>query len=329
MLKRFPDHAQTLEALSELCLDRKEFKKSEEYCEKAMQANPLEAGLRKQLASIRQKWGLNLGEKLKYAEARTQYERALQIWEGAKTQLLAQWAILEIKAKADARAEELIAQALADTDQRLAVRYALVGESVRAKLAQAQKKRFAGDLKTALAQTPTAAEILVLIESAAQQRTTHADSFHGQKTQEKTMLKFLEKIPYQSFSEAQLERLIAGLGTIEARKPWFSCLGYARKHFLKNPFFRLSYVDYYLAEKTPNIKTHLAQEHIDDARRLIEQMPRGEQQQQFLEQLKEKEEILQDIDARNPGFMDIFSQMFGGFGGGFDEESDDDDDGYF
>ncbi len=326
LLERFPDHAQTLEALSELCLDRKEFRKAEEYCEKAMQANPLELGLRRMLARIRQKWGLHLASTGKIAEARTQYERALQIWEGSKTQLLAQWAVLEAKAKNEDRAAELIQQALTDPDQRLAVRYALVGESVRAKMTPAQKKHYASDLKTALEQTPTAAEILVLIESAAQQRTTHDDAFHGQKTQEKTILKFLEKIPYPAFTESQLERLTSGLATIEARKPWFNCLGYARKHFLKNPFFRLSYADYYLAEKTRDIKTHLAQEHIDDARRLIEQLPRGEMQEQFLDQLKEKEKIIQEIDAQNPGFIDVFSEMFDSFDGGFDEDFEDDDD---
>ncbi|MSU77531.1 MAG: hypothetical protein EXS16_05465 [Gemmataceae bacterium] len=326
LLKRFPDHAQTLEALSELCMDCKEFKKAEEYCEKAMQANPLELGLRRMLASIRQQWGLYLAEKLKFVEARGQYARALQIWEGAKTPLLAQWAILEVKATCDTRADELVTQALVDTDQRLAVRYALVGESVRAKLTQKQKKRFASDLKAALEQTPTPAEILMLIESAAQQRTTHAGTFHGQKTQENTILKFLEKIPYQAFNESQMERLVAGLATIEARKPWLSCLGYARKHFLKNPLFRLSYVDYYLVEKTREIKTHLAQEHIDDARRLIEQIPRGELQEQFLDQLKEKEEFIQQIDARNPQFMDIFSKMFDHFGSGIDDDEDEFDD---
>src|SRR5205085_1430637 len=110
------------------------------------------------------------------------YRQALSLWDGAKTSLLCQWAIAEMKAGDADHARELIAQAQADPDQRLACRYALVGESVRAKLSATEKKRFAEDMKAALAQTPTSAEILVLIESAAQQRLTHDESFHGQKT---------------------------------------------------------------------------------------------------------------------------------------------------
>lgn len=324
LLTRFPDHAETLDALGELCMDTRDYKKAQDFFEKSIQANPLDRSLRAKLARARQVYGLSLTVARKYDQAMIQYEQALRVWDGAKTPLLCQWAVAEMKANNAARAAELIAQALAEPDQRLACRYTLVGESVRAKLSAPQKKQIAQDLKDALAQAPTPAEILVLLEGAAQQRRTHDDAFHGQKTQEKTILKFLDSIRLHEFNEAQLERLCTCLGVLQARRPWLTCLNHARRQCLKNPFFRLAFVDYYLMDGDPyTSKVHLAREHLDDARRLVEPMPRGELQQQYLEQIKEKERILAEMQARNPSMMDMLDRMFGGGGPPFGDEDDD------
>jgi tetratricopeptide (TPR) repeat protein len=324
LLKRFPDHAETLDALGVLCMDTRDYKKAQEFFEKAIQANPLDRNLRIELARSRQRYGLELTVQKKFDQAREQYDEALKNWDGAKTQILCQWAIAEIKADDSARADELIAQALAEPDRRLACRYALVGESVRAKLTAAQKKKIAQNLKDALAQAPTPAEILVLLISAAQQRIIHEGTFHGQKTQEKTILKFLESVQFDAFEEPQMEQIAVALETMQAFKPWMNCLNHARRRFLKNPFFRLSYVDYYLmgsATRQPNI--HLAREHLDHARRLVQEMPRGERQQQYLDQIQDKEAIIAKFNARGPSMMDAFSGFFnGGFGPPFEDEDD-------
>jgi tetratricopeptide (TPR) repeat protein len=321
LLKRFPDHVETLEALGDLCMHNKDYKKAQEYFEQAMHANPLERSLRFDLARAKQNYALTLTLAGKHDKAREQYEQALPLKDGSKTSFLCQWAVAEMKANNLPRAEELIAQAQAEPDHRLACRFALVGESVRANLPTKEKKQFAQDLKTALAQTPTPAEILVLIESAASQRHTHDETFHGQKAQEKTILKFLDRIKFNEFNEAQLVRLCRGLATLLARKPWLKCLNHARRHFLKNPFFRLSYTDFYLLDETGEPKPHLAREHLDAARRLIEEMPRGEQQQQYFEQIKTREEILAEMNARASSMMGGLRGFFGGF-----EDFEDDDD---
>ena len=329
LLNRFPDHGETMEALGELCMDSKDYKKAQEYFEKAIQANPLDRSLRKELARAKQNYALSLTLAGKHDEAREQYEHALQLWDGSTTSLLCQWAVAELKANNPARAQELIARAQAEPDHRLACCYALVGQSVRAKLPAKEKKQIAQDLKIALAQTPTPAEILVLLESAAQQRDTHLEAFHGQKTQEKTILRFLDGITFDAFNEAHLMRLCTGLEALDARKPWFKCLNHARRHFLKNPFFRLSYVDYYLTENSRDPKTHLAREHLDAAHRLIQEMPRGELQQQYLEQVKECEKVISELNARNPSMMDVMDRVFTDFGPYADEDDDfDDDDDY-
>ncbi len=321
LLKHFPDHAETLEALGELHLETGDYKKAQDYFDRSLHVNPLDRSLRGKLARARQKWALELTLGGKHEQAREQYAEALKLWDGSKTSLLCQWAVAEMKAKQAARVEELLAQAQAEPDQRLACRYALVGESVRAKLPPKQKKQLTDDLKSALAQAPTPGEILVLLECAAQQREFHAESFHGQKTHEKTILKFLDQLSFDHFSERQLERLCAGLQGLDARRPWLKCLEYARRRFLKNPAFRLSWVDYYLSGANPEDKTHLAREHLDQARRLIESMPRGEPQQQLQEQIQEKEKAIIALSS-NP--MSMMEEIFDGFG--FDDEDDDDDD---
>ena len=328
MLKRFPEHADTFDALGELCLEAKDYKKAQEYFEKSIQANPLDLELRGKLARARQNFGLMLTLEKNHDLARTQYEKALQLWDGPKTPVLCQWAVAELAAGNAPRAEELIAQALAESDQRLACRYALVGASVRAKLASRQKKQIAADLKAALTLAPTPAEILVLLESAAAQRRVHDEAFHGQKTQEKTILKFLDTIHFDAFGEEQLQRLTNGLRTLNARRPWLKCLNYAWWRFQANPFFPLSFVDYYLtANREPD--TRQAHRYIAAARRLVEELPRGEQQQRYLDTIQEKEKLIAELSARDPSMMDVFGRIFDDFEADMDENGEDYDDGGF
>ncbi|MBI3744816.1 MAG: tetratricopeptide repeat protein, partial [Chloroflexi bacterium] len=317
LLKNFPDHAETMEALGDLSMDTRDYKKAQDYYQKALEANPLERSLRHALARAKQFYGLSLTDDGKFDKAREQFEQALNLWDGSKFSLLCRWAAAELKAGNPPRAAELIAQANAEPNHRLAVCYALVGESVRAGLTTSEKKRLAKELKDALAQAPTPAEILVLLESAADQRATHEETFHGQKTHEKTIVKFLEKIEFATFSEMDLTRICICLQTMDARKAWLQCLHHGRRHFLKNPFFRLSFADYYLLEHTHDPKTHLAREHLDAARRLVQEMPRSDQQQAFLEEIQEREAVLAEMDSRG--------SMMDGFLGGFDPYGDDDD----
>ena len=130
LLKQFPDHAATMEALGELCMDTQDYKKAQEYFEKAMHANPLERSLRVSLARAKRNYALALTLEGKFDQARVQFEQAVKLYDWSKTSLLCQWAVAEMKANNPARAEELIAQANAEPDHRLACRFALVGESV-------------------------------------------------------------------------------------------------------------------------------------------------------------------------------------------------------
>lgn len=327
MLKRFPGDFETLDNLAGIYADLQEYESAIQYLTQAIETNPLHRELPSILAVVRQRWGLQLTLEADYAGARQQYEAALRTWMGPKTMLICQWAICELKAKNGDRAKELIAEALAGPNQRLAVHYALVGESIRAKLPPGEKKRIAGEFKDALADSRSPAEVVVLIQSAAQQHLVHDEKFHGQKSQEKSMVKFLDQIHFDAFDESQLSYLVKDLQTLEARKPWLNSLNYARRKYLKNPVFRLSFVEYYLTERSSDPKTHLAREHLDAARRLVNEMPRGDLQQRLLDEIQDKEDVIARLEARNRGMMDVLDQIFGG-GGAFQEDDYDDDDYY-
>jgi tetratricopeptide (TPR) repeat protein len=327
LLKLFPDHFETLATMAAICMDSKDFKKAQEYLEKAIQANPLERRLRTALARAKQNYGLALTLASKFDEAREQYEQALHVRDGSKTPLLCQWAVAELKSKNPQRAAELIAQTQAEPNHRLACLFGLVGESVRAKLPTADKKRIAKDFKDALVQTPTPPEVLVLVESAAHQRETHDDAFVGQKTQEKTILKFLDSVNYSNFDEKQLSRLCDSLKALEARRPWLRCVTHAHRHFKKNPDFCLSFADYHLADKSHFARPYRVEQFLDEARRLAKEMPRGELQQQLLESIKAREARLAEKIANNPTMRDVLDRIFDGLGP--DLGDDDDEDGDF
>ncbi len=307
LLKRFPDHTATLEALGDLALESKDLKKAQEYFERALAANPLERRLRSKLARAHQNRALELTLDEKFAEARAQYEATLALWDGPKGAALCQMAVLEMKAGETARAGELVARALAEPDQRLASRYTLLGEAVRAKLPPARRKELAAAYDTELKQAPTPAETLMLLETAARQRVERLDAFHGQKTREKNLVKFLERLPLDTFDERQLERLAASLALLDARGPMQRCLREAETRFPDNPTFRLLLVEYHLTSRSPESHGFEMKMHLEHARKLAEKMPRGEQQQQLLETIKQKDVQVQEICGTGLDMFGMFN----------------------
>lgn len=307
LLKRFPSDAETLEMLGDLAMDEKAYKKGLEHYEKAIEANSLDRNLRNKVADACVNLGLEHAVKKQYAKARELFEQAVPLWTGPMTSLLCLRAATELKAGESDRARAFIAQAEAAPDHRLACRYALVGASVRVELPAKDKKRIAEELKAAFAEKPTPAEILVLMEMAAHQRHAHDEAFHGQKTQEKTILKFLNGIDFNAFDEKQLQRLCGCLASLDARKPLLACLQHARRKHLRNPYFRLALAAYYL--DAPQPQPHLAREHLDVARRLVEALPRGEVQNIMFEKIKAIEEVVVRLSAP-PSLLGPFDEMF-------------------
>jgi tetratricopeptide (TPR) repeat protein len=320
LLKRFPEHAETSEALGDLFLQTQEPAKARDCYEKALAANPLERRLRGKVVQARQNVGLEQTLVGKFEAARAAYRSALALNDGPAGPIQCQWAVLEMKAGEDERAAELTAQAAAGTGQRVAVRYTLVGESVRAKLSLTQRKQLAGELTAALAETPTPAEVLALLQAAAGQRQRQLDPFRGQKTHEKTFLRFLDQIPISEFSETELEQLCSYLQALDARRPWQRYRSVAEDRFPDNPVFILSELDFLLSRREPDSRPWQLSDTLDHARELVHQLPR-EAQERFLPILRERQKQIEAIVGSRVDPM----ELMGGMLDAFDEPDFDDD----
>jgi tetratricopeptide (TPR) repeat protein len=324
LLAQFPQHAETSEALGDLLLETREPAKARDYFAKALAANPLVHRLRAKLARARQNLGLELTLAGKFDAARAEYEAALALHEGPPALLLCQWAVLEMKAGQTERAAELIARAEQSPGQRLAVRYALVSESTRAKLTPAQRKGITTDLTQALAEAATPSEVLALLEAAADQRQRKLDAFRGQKTHEKTFLRFLDKLPLAEFTEAELERLCAHLAALDARRPLQRCLDVAERRYPENPEFVLARLDYHLNNRDSVGAGWQLTSMLDHARRLVQQLPR-EAQERYLPTLKERQEQVEAVTGAQVSPFNMLDEIFDRFG---EAEGFDDDDGW-
>jgi hypothetical protein len=202
------------------------------------------------------------------------------------------------------------------------VHYALVSESVRAKLSVAERKRIAGELTAALAQPPTPAEVLALLEGAAGQRQRQLDAFRGQKTHEKTFLRFLDHLPIAEFSETELERLCGHLQALDARRPWQNCLQIAEDRFPDNPTFAVSRLDCHLSSPAAENRPWLLREALERARYLVQELPR-EAQERFLPLLRQRQQQIEALGADRAGQFEMIESMFGPFGG--PDEMDEED----
>jgi len=178
---------------------------------------------------------------------------------------------------------------------------------VRAKLPAGRSSR-PGTSKDALAQTPTPAEILVC--SKARPSAQHPRrEFPRPKDPGTDDPQVLDGITFDTFNEKQLIRLCVGLQTLQARKPWLQLPEHARRHHLKNAFFRLAFADYYLLEKTryprrtwpATSRRRPPPGRGDAARRIAAAVPRADQ---------ERETIIAEMDARDSSMFDVMDRIF-------------------
>lgn len=321
LLKRFPEHAATLEALGDLALEEHNVVNACNYFAGALKANPLERDLRLKLARTRQNLALELTRAKKYDEARAEYRQAQALWEGPQTPLLCSWALLERKAGRAEDERALLEQASAEPARRLAVPYLLMCEAVRAKLSPAERKILVEAFETELTrQPPTPLEILNLLQAAAAQREDRLEAITGQKTREKALLKFLDAIPFTSFDEPQTLQLCESLLALQARPPLLRCLKNAESRFPNSPAFLLLYVDYCLSSRSPEGQVFTIRQVLEQARRLTESMPRGEGQQQILEEIQARQNRARELNASH---LDGFNPLVDFINFGFSDEDDD------
>jgi tetratricopeptide (TPR) repeat protein len=320
LLKHFPDHGPTLETLGDLRMQDQDYAEGIHCFEQALQANPLERRLRSKLSTAHTFHARAHAEAGCFDEARAEYQASLALDESGQTySVLCKWAACELKAGNDARAQELLSQALTQTGSDLAVAFSVLIEAIRLKLPRPVKTHFDQEVKRLLAEPPTAAAAVAVARTAAAHRRAGVTYF-GQKTHEKRVLGYLEKARDLDFSEPQLMEICAALGALDRVRVLRDYVRRGQQRFPQNPFFYIMEAQLNLdmgPYRCPVLETT---QLLKTARELATAMPRDDRQQALLEEVKDMENELRQL---NP-----FAGLFGDLPLGFGDLDDRDDEEY-
>jgi tetratricopeptide (TPR) repeat protein len=329
LLARFPDHAPTLEGLGDLLMAQQEYAEALSLFERALKSNPLERRLRNKVGNAHSYKARQDVEAGNYDAARAGYQAALAFSEGGRNYpVLCKWSACEFKAGNPERAEELLQRAHSEEDNRLAVAFSMLIETIRYKLPKKLKDRFDKEVKEYLAQPPTARAAAAVSDTAAAMRAAGVTYF-GQKTHEKRVLGYLEKALKEDFTEDQLEHICADLQVLQASRLRLNFIRQGQRRFPDSPAFYLAEAEYHLDQGPYRSSPYQTQQLLEKAQQLANALPRDPRQQQLLERIQHR---LDALHVLNP-----FARLFGGgpmdvfdmFGGGPDDDYEDDDEDYY
>jgi tetratricopeptide (TPR) repeat protein len=304
LLKRFPEQVSTRETLGDLCLQAQKYVEGIRSFEEAVRANPLERRLRAKLSAAHAFHARALTEEGQFEKARAEFQAALALDESGETYpILCKWAACELKAGEEARAQELLGQALAQTGSDLAVAFSLMIEAIRLKLPRPRKMQFEQDVKRLLAEPPTAAAAVGIADTVAAHRRAGI-TYHGQKTHEKKVLTYLERARGLTFSEQQLMRICLALEELERVRLLRDYCQRGQEQCPQQPLF-------YLLEARLNLNSGpfrcpegRTRQLLKQARQLLLAQPHDERQQAMLEEIAEMEN---GLGAFNP-FVGVFGE---------------------
>jgi tetratricopeptide (TPR) repeat protein len=328
LLERFPEHLPTLSALSELLMTQGDHAEAVSLLQRALKVNPLERHLRGLLGTAHTHLARSRAEAGDYDQARVEYQAALALENGAQRYpVLCKWAACEFKAGNAERAEELLRQAHADAGQPLAVSYQMLIEAIRLKLKAPLKKRFETEFADGLDQPRTVPAALALLDSHSQ-HVRAGVKYTGQKTHEKKVLAYYDKMPLSSFTEAQLVQAGQALVGLKDGKRLKKIAEKGKHRFHKNPRFELFEVDSYLWPKPKRTGMWRVRMLFDHVRRSLEKLPPDEQKEVEAELLRREAVLLREnlLDGPPLGFLPDF--MGGMFEPQFVDDDEYDDDGW-
>jgi tetratricopeptide (TPR) repeat protein len=330
LLKQFPEHAATLEELGDLLMGKQEYAEALGLFERALRTNPLERRLRAKVGTAHSYKARQDAEAGRFDDSRAGYQAALAYADGDRTYpVLCKWAACELKANNPEKAEELLERAHAEEDNRLAVAFSMLIETIRFKLPKKLKDRFDREVKEQLAQPPTARAAVAIADTAAALRTAGVTYF-GQKTHEKKVTGYLEKALNLEFSEDQLARICQSLQVLESPRLLLKFIRLGQRQFPSSPVFYLQEAEHNLGQGPHRCPAYQTQELLEKAQRLANAMPRDPRQEELLERIQRH---LDAVQLLNP-FARLFGggsplDFFGGYGDGYDDEDyDEHDDDY-
>lgn len=313
LLQHFPNHVPTLELLSDLRRKRGDYAAALELIQQALRGNALDRRLRRKVSDAHLLLARAHVEFGRFDEARQQFQAALDQSSGPDgSMILAHWAACEFKASDEARAEELLQQALARTTAPVGVSYLLLAEVQRLKLARSLKTRFEQDLKNGLA-TPTVDGAVFLTRILAGLHIGGV-KYHGQKGHTQKVLSYIYKARNLDFTEPKLEELCRNLLDMEAYPQARRFANIGERSYLDSPVFPYLHALAWIQEKGRRVPTWQVVPKLKRARSLAQAQPPNERRDRMLEDI---DKHLQEL---NPFDLDFLGRMFG-----FGQEDDYDD----
>ncbi len=309
LLERFPGHSETLEELGGLCLQEGQFAEAVAYFEQAVRGDAFKQRLRDKLACASQNLASDLGLAKKWDQAREHLDTALKYAEASRVEIRCARAVLELKAKEPEIAQQILAELHALPNQRLTVPFALVGESVRLKLPPAEKKRIQAEWNEARQSKAAPAEILELLGMMARQKEVRVQAYAGQKAREKEARKLLEDISYDVFDERSFEKLVMSFVGMQMESLTSKAVRVGREKFPKNIRLRLIEIERELTREDGRL--YRVERDLADVTALVQALPRGEEQEQYLEKIRQLREDFAKAGAMMSEMMNYFGDIFG------------------
>jgi tetratricopeptide (TPR) repeat protein len=319
LLARFPDRVEALADLGELHMNQQRYAEALTCFQRALKNNPLDRRLRERVSAAHLYVARTHAEAGRFDEARREYQASIAIGEGNHSAALCKWAACEFKAGDTARGEELLQKALAelgDAGNELAVAYSMLIEVIRLKLPGTYKTRFNKIFNEGLAAPPTGKAAAELAANTASHQVAGI-TYHGQKTHQKKVLDYLKKAEKASFTEDELERLCRALLPLKSYRLANSYFALGQRKFPKNPMFPYLLAQNELGRGPGNFNPWQVRQALEKAEKLAQDLPRDKKQEELLERIRERLEL---VGSFNP-----FARIFGGDFDPFGYYDDDDD----
>jgi tetratricopeptide (TPR) repeat protein len=326
LLERFPDHIETLDRLGDHLLRARPVE-ALEFFQRALKNNPLQRSLRSKVGDAHISAARADAGAGRFDTARGHWQSALTFkGEVAGGLLLPRLAALELKAGDSARAEELLQQARGIDGSALLVPYTMLAEACVLKLPPALKKRFEAEVNAIFKAPPTgtdAGALAVLLSTYQYEEV----EYHGQKTHVKKALTFLDKSSKSPVTAPQLEAIcMALIGLGAADRVIKKHLARGRRDFPQSPIFPYREALYLMSKKPDGRTPYQVRRLLDDADRLARALPKSEENDAMLDDIKDRLAALSVLSPFGPfGGTRMFEQFFETFGDEFGDDDWDDD----
>jgi len=325
LLEVFPDHVKTLDALAALFLKRGRPAESSPLLERALNHNPLSRDLRQHMQLAQSSRARQLTVKGKFDDARSHFQSTVTFSEPRDLcAAYCQWAACEMKAGDNARADELLEQARAHSPGELLISYNLLVESNRLTLANSIKTRYTKAFNADITGTGTPGLALALVNFVYSLDAVDIN-YHGRATHWKKIFEYAGRIDFNSYSEAQLDALLADMVLLDPPKRMLrKMIDHARIKYPANPYFAYYDLVYLMGDDPEKVeygpwRVMPLANHVEE---LARKWPADERLESMLKDLRQRQETLRLF---NP-LAGLFGGGFDPFAGGFDDFFGDDDD---